>query len=62
MLERMWEPTLGDDKMAWTRRGRKQKVQLFVGEPTLLERRSKPSLGDEKMPWLRVQEAKSTTF
>jgi len=29
MLERMWEPTLGDDKKAWMRRRRKQKVQLF---------------------------------
>ena len=29
MLERMWEPTLRGDKMAWMRRDRKQKVQLF---------------------------------
>ena len=29
MLERMWEPTLGHDKMAWVRRHTKQKVQLF---------------------------------
>jgi hypothetical protein len=28
MLERMWKPTLGDGKMAWMRRRRKQKVQL----------------------------------
>ena len=32
MLERMWEPTLGDGKMTRVRRHRKQKVQLFEGQ------------------------------
>ena len=32
MLERMWEPTLGDEKMPWLTRPRRQKVQLFEGQ------------------------------
>ena len=32
MLERMWEPTLGEEKTPWLRRYRKQKGQLFEGQ------------------------------
>ena len=35
MLERMWEPTLRGDKMAWMRRDRKQKGQLLKIKETL---------------------------